>query len=62
MCLPPADPNPWEDPQWKDVAWTVYRGVAYDLTDFIPKHPGGSWLASLALKRDCTALVGALVR
>jgi hypothetical protein len=34
----------------------VYRGVAYDLTDFIEKHPAGSWLINLSLGRDCTAL------
>lgn len=34
----------------------VYRGVAYDLTEFIDKHPAGSWLINLSLGRDCTAL------
>jgi len=34
----------------------VYRGVAYDLTSFIDRHPAGSWLINLAIGRDCTAL------
>lgn len=38
------------------MQWTVYRGVAYDLTSFIERHPAGSWLINLAIGRDCTAL------
>lgn len=38
------------------LQWTVYRGVAYDLTSFIDRHPAGSWLINLAIGRDCTAL------
>ncbi len=34
----------------------VRRGVAYDLTKYIERHPGGSWLINLAIGRDCTAL------
>lgn len=34
----------------------MYRGVAYDLTEFVNKHPAGSWLINLSLGRDCTAL------
>jgi fatty acid desaturase (delta-4 desaturase) len=34
----------------------VYRGVAYDLTSFIERHPAGNWLINLAIGRDCTAL------
>jgi hypothetical protein len=45
-----------EDPKWLQYKWTVYRGVAYDLTSFIDRHPAGSWLINLAIGRDCTAL------
>mmetsp|Transcript_20975 Transcript_20975/g.35178 ORF Transcript_20975/g.35178 Transcript_20975/m.35178 type:complete len:561 (-) Transcript_20975:446-2128(-) len=54
----PADAreDPWTDPKWVDTQWTVFRGVAYDLTDFLEKHPGGNWLINLAIKRDSTGL------
>ncbi len=52
-CEPCADP--WNE--WRDVKWTVYRGVAYRLDEFLPSHPGGAILAALAIGRDCTALV-----
>jgi len=52
--LPPADP--WTDPKWAGVQWTVYRGVAYDLTGFLRHHPAGAWLVRLGLGRDATAL------
>mmetsp|Transcript_33218 Transcript_33218/g.78780 ORF Transcript_33218/g.78780 Transcript_33218/m.78780 type:complete len:534 (-) Transcript_33218:142-1743(-) len=52
----PSGEDPWEDPRWTKYKWTVYRGVAYDLTDFVSKHPAGQWLINLALYRDCTAL------
>jgi len=48
--------DPWEDPKWCDTKWTVYRGVAYDLTEFLERHPGGNWLVNLAIQRDCTGL------
>ena len=48
--------DPWTDAAWKDVPWTVYRGQAYDLRPFLKRHPGGSWLLTLAIGRDCTAL------
>lgn len=48
--------DPWEDPKWTKYKWTVYRGEAYDLTDFIERHPAGNWLINLSLGRDCTAL------
>ncbi|CAG9463863.1 unnamed protein product [Pedinophyceae sp. YPF-701] len=53
-----APGDPWQDEPWATMKWTVYRGVAYDLTDYLAnsKHPGGSWLLRLAIGRDCTAL------
>eukprot|EP00882_Tetradesmus_deserticola_P023525 GHRQ01025604.1.p1 GENE.GHRQ01025604.1~~GHRQ01025604.1.p1 ORF type:complete len:129 (+),score=38.95 GHRQ01025604.1:251-637(+) len=50
----PLDPH--SDPQWAGIKWTIYRGIAYDITAFIPRHPGGEWLVNLAVGRDCTAL------
>lgn len=44
------------DPRWAGIKWTIYRGIAYDITSFIPRHPGGEWLVNLAVGRDCTAL------
>ena len=35
-----ADPFSPHSP-WADKKWMVYRGKAYDITDFISKHPGG---------------------
>jgi fatty acid desaturase (delta-4 desaturase) len=35
----------------------VYRGVAYDVTDFIKKHPAGAYLVRLGVGRDATALL-----
>uniref|UniRef100_A0A7S1I0Z8 Cytochrome b5 heme-binding domain-containing protein n=1 Tax=Eutreptiella gymnastica TaxID=73025 RepID=A0A7S1I0Z8_9EUGL len=48
--------DPWKEPQWKDMKWTVYRGKAYDLQPFYDAHPGGNWLLNLAVRRDCTGL------
>ena len=48
--------DPWKDEPWAGMQWTVFRGQAYDLKDFMEEHPGGDWLLNLALKRDCTAL------
>lgn len=47
---------PWTDPKWSGVKWTVYRGVAYNLSGFVDRHPGGQWLINLAVGRDATAL------
>ena len=56
QAAPGAGGDPWSDPKWAGTQWTVYRGVAYDLTAFIARHPAGSWLINLAIGRDCTAL------
>lgn len=37
--------DPLQDARWANIKWTVYRGVAYDITDFVNKHPGGEALA-----------------
>ena len=54
MCVPCAPAAIHSVPL--AVQWTVYRGVAYDLTAFIDAHPAGNWLIQLGLGRDCTAL------
>ncbi len=49
MLLVPACPaHACADEEWSSLKWTVFRGVAYDLTDFIPRHPAGALLASCA--------------
>ncbi|KAF8057774.1 acyl-lipid (7-3)-desaturase [Scenedesmus sp. PABB004] len=56
---PPGSATPADvlgDPRWAGVRWTVYRGKAYDIGDFMSRHPGGEWLIALAVGRDCTAL------
>jgi len=40
----------------KERPWTVIRGVAYDLTEFIDKHPGGGHMVRQAIGRDATGL------
>jgi hypothetical protein len=55
-CDAPTGGDPWEDERWLGKKWTVYRGKAYDLTPYMDRHPGGSWLINLAIGRDCTAL------
>jgi cytochrome b involved in lipid metabolism len=41
------------DTRWSAIKWTVYRGVAYELTpEFISRHPGGEWLINLAVGRE----------
>lgn len=44
-----------QDPKWCDTKWTVYRGVAYDLTEFLERHPGGNWLVNLAVRLAANA-------
>ena len=36
--------------------FTVIRGKAYDITDFLKTHPGGESLLSQAIGRDATSL------
>jgi len=36
--------------------YTIIRGVAYDLTDFLKQHPGGEHMAAQAIGRDATFL------
>jgi hypothetical protein len=48
---PPPLPNVW-----------IYDGEAYDLTDFIKRHPGGEFFIGRTKNRDITALVNVLHR
>jgi len=49
--------EPWDPASpYANKEWTVYRGVAYDLTPFRNAHPAGNVLLNLAVGRDATAL------
>lgn len=39
-----------------DRKWTIIDGKMYDITDFLPYHPGGERLLSLAVGRDASIL------
>jgi|EP01047_Picozoa_sp_COSAG01_P031296 L-lactate dehydrogenase (cytochrome) len=39
----------------KDDCWVVVEGVAYDVTSFLPDHPGGAGIILEAAGRDSTA-------
>lgn len=47
--------DPWADPRWTAMKWTVYRGQAYDLTAFMDRHPvSWGWLGAAMLRVPCT--------
>jgi len=50
----PAAPEATLDPT---RAYTRYRGVVYDVTEFQHRHPGGAQLLSLCVGRDATILI-----
>jgi len=52
---PRAGPPPGGPPVLSDV-W-VYNGRAYDLSDWIAKHPGGAFMIGRTKNRDITAIV-----
>ncbi len=56
----PAPPPGGPPPRLSDV-W-VYNGRAYDLTDWISKHPGGAFFIGRTKNRDITAVVGSYHR
>ncbi|RYH28714.1 cytochrome b5 domain-containing protein [archaeon] len=37
--------------------WTAYKGKVYNLTPYIPYHPGGEEILNEAAGKDCTELV-----
>jgi fatty acid desaturase len=51
----PHPPPPPGGPKLSDV-W-VYNGRAYDLSDWISKHPGGAFFIGRTKNRDITAIV-----
>ena len=51
-CVDGKRARPAADEKWSRYKWTVYRGVAYDLTDFIQRHPAGAPLPPLVLCCD----------
>ena len=38
----------------RDDAWVIVDGNVYDVTSWIPKHPGGDGLLLAFAGRDCT--------
>lgn len=36
--------------------WTAYNGKVYDITNYLPYHPGGEAKLMLGAGRDCTQL------
>ncbi|HEY9738710.1 MAG TPA: cytochrome b5-like heme/steroid binding domain-containing protein, partial [Trichocoleus sp.] len=55
------DPRPDGPPPPLPNVW-IYDGEAYDLTDFIKRHPGGEFFIGRTKNRDITALVNVLHR
>jgi fatty acid desaturase len=53
-------PHPPGGPPMSNV-W-VYNGKAYDLTDWISKHPGGAFFIGRTRNRDITSIVGSYHR
>lgn len=39
-----------------ESAWVIVDGTVYDVTEFLPRHPGGSEMMLLAAGRECTDL------
>lgn len=58
LFLAASGGDPWRDEPWASKKWTVYRGEAFDLTDYLARgtHPGGDFLLRLAIGRDSTGL------
>ena len=40
----------------EDDAWTVFRGKVYQLSPYVPYHPGGAEMLRAVAGKDCTAL------
>lgn len=57
---PHPGPPPGGPPQLSDV-W-VYNGRAYDLSDWIAKHPGGAFFIGRTKNRDITAIINSYHR
>ncbi|MEV6135956.1 cytochrome b5 domain-containing protein [Nocardia sp. NPDC051990] len=56
----PPGPPPGGSPQLSNV-W-VYNGKAYDLSDWISKHPGGEFFIGRTKNRDITSIIGSYHR
>ncbi|MFD3508003.1 fatty acid desaturase [Nocardia sp. NPDC058666] len=56
----PAPPPPGGRPPVNNV-W-VYNGKAYDLSDWISKHPGGEFFIGRTKNRDITSIIGSYHR
>ncbi|MEV5838881.1 cytochrome b5 domain-containing protein [Nocardia sp. NPDC052112] len=56
----PPGPPPGGGPQLSNV-W-VYNGKAYDLSDWISRHPGGEFFIGRTKNRDITSIIGSYHR
>ncbi|MEV4237278.1 cytochrome b5 domain-containing protein [Nocardia sp. NPDC049737] len=56
----PPGPPPGGGPQLSNV-W-VYNGKAYDLSEWISKHPGGEFFIGRTKNRDITSIIGSYHR
>jgi hypothetical protein len=54
----PRPPHAAGGPPQLSNVW-VYKGRAYDLTDWIAKHPGGAFFIGRTKNRDITSIIGA---
>uniref|UniRef100_UPI0005924D91 cytochrome b5-like heme/steroid binding domain-containing protein n=1 Tax=Nocardia takedensis TaxID=259390 RepID=UPI0005924D91 len=50
-------PPPPQGPPPISNVW-VYNGKAYDLSDWISKHPGGEFFIGRTKNRDITSIIG----
>lgn len=57
----PRPPHPPGPPPQPSNVW-VYNGKAYDLTDWIDKHPGGAFFIGRTRNRDITSIIGSYHR
>lgn len=57
----PRPPHPLGGPPPLSNVW-VYNGKAYDLSDWIGKHPGGAFFIGRTKNRDITSIVGSYHR
>ena len=45
----------WHDTQYDGDYWCIY-GQEYDLTPYLPRHPGGQMMLNLGRGHDCTCM------
>ena len=55
-ALPLAAPPQVKQHNKPEDAWTVLRGKVYNMTAYLPFHPGGVPMLMSGAGRDCTSL------